>query len=194
MVLTSRQYHRQVLIPHFELRPPNVDGKPMVSVDELRVILVFNIAYDQSIFPGERHRIHLAGCYLLLSYTGARPAELVYSERKKPKDGTVAELFGSKVVMRTDGGGDLDLDEPQGKPVDTAPDEASRRLDELLLAETVGRGRPKALCYEDIMLMIVKHPVTDRPTPVMVIKFIHYKGSDNRPKPYVHLLVSLSTM
>ena len=106
MVLTSRQYHRQVLIPHFELRPPNVDGKPMVSVDELRVILVFNIAYDQSIFPGERHRIHLAGCYLLLSYTGARPAELVYSERKKPKDGTVAELFGSKVVMRTDGGGE----------------------------------------------------------------------------------------
>lgn len=42
--------------------------------------------------------------------------------------------------------------------------------------------------------MIVKHPVTDRPTPVMAIKFIHYKGSDNRPKPYVHLLVSLSTM
>ncbi|RSL85160.1 hypothetical protein CDV31_016604 [Fusarium ambrosium] len=63
------------------------------------LILTFNIAFDTSIFPGERHHISLAGCYQLLCYTGARPAELVDGERKKPKDGTVEELFGHKVVQ-----------------------------------------------------------------------------------------------
>jgi hypothetical protein len=174
--LIELQYHRQVLIPRFSLKPPNADGKPVVSVDELRLILTYNIAFDISIFASERQRIQLPACYLILSYTGARPAELVDGERKKPKDGSLEELFGSKVV---------EDDECAKGSDESAPDEASRELDKLLLAETVGRGRPKALCYEDILLMIVRHPVTEQDIPVMAIKFVHHKGSDNRPKPYV---------
>ncbi|KAK2469504.1 hypothetical protein H9L39_18775 [Fusarium oxysporum f. sp. albedinis] len=93
------KYYRSVLVPRFGHRPPNIDGKPVLNVDNLRVILTFNIAYDTTIFPGERHRINLAGCYQLLCYTGARPAELVDGERQKPKDGSIQELFGQNAVQ-----------------------------------------------------------------------------------------------
>jgi hypothetical protein len=45
--------------------------------------------------------------------------------------------------------------------------------------------RPKALCYEDIQMMIVRHPTTGRCMPAMAIKFVHHKGADNKPKPYI---------
>lgn len=93
------KYYRSVLIPRFGHRAPNIDGKPVLNVDNLRVILTFTIRYDTSIFPGERPRINLAGCYRLLCYTGARPAELVDGERQKPKDGPIQELFGQSAVQ-----------------------------------------------------------------------------------------------
>lgn len=140
--------------------------------------MAFNIAYDKSIFPCERHRVQLDGCYKIMCFTGARPAELVDNERRKPKDGSTETLFGSKVVSLPDDKDDNDEDDD-----DPQPDEATRRLDELLVAETKARGRPKALCYEDVMLMIVRHPRTGRAVHAMAIKFIHHKGADNKPKP-----------
>ncbi|KAH7146947.1 hypothetical protein B0J13DRAFT_595275 [Dactylonectria estremocensis] len=171
------KYYRSILIPRFGHRPPNIDSKPMLNVDNLLVILTFNIAYDKRIFPGERHRIGLAACDQILCYTGARPAELVDAERKKPKDGAVEELFGCKVVQSTssDDGGDPE----------SPPDEDSKLLQGLLCQETVGRGRPKALCYEDIQMMIVRHPVTGRCMPAIAIKFIHHKRADRKPKPTI---------
>lgn len=68
---------------------------------------------------------------------------------------------------------------------DKAPDEDSRLLEELLSQETASRGRQKALCYEDIQLMVVRHPETNVDILAMSIKFIHHNGADNKPKPYV---------
>jgi hypothetical protein len=36
----------------------------------------------------------------------------------------------------------------------------SQKAEKLLAIETTKRGRPKALCYEDILMMLVRHPVT----------------------------------
>jgi hypothetical protein len=140
-------------------------------VDSLRAILTFNIAYDTGIVPLELQRVNLSVCYMVLCYTGARPAELVNNERKRPKDGSVEELFGAKVIMSTED--------------EEATDESPSELAKLLHQETGGRDRPKALCYEDILMMIVRDPVTGRAIPAMSIKFIHHKGCDNKPKPYV---------
>ncbi|KAH7146733.1 hypothetical protein B0J13DRAFT_524481 [Dactylonectria estremocensis] len=84
--------------PSLRPRPPNVNGKPVLNVDNLLVILMFNITRDTTVFPGERHGVRLASCYQFLYYTEARPAELVDAERRKPKDGYIEELFGRKVV------------------------------------------------------------------------------------------------
>ncbi|RKK23635.1 hypothetical protein BFJ66_g17428 [Fusarium oxysporum f. sp. cepae] len=171
------KYYRSVLVPRFGHRPPNIDGKPVLNVDNLRVILTFNIAYDTTVFPGERHRINLAGCYQLLCYTGARPAELVDGERQKPKDGSIQELFGQNAVQSSSSASSEEQDAPA--------DEQSKVLNDLLCQETAGRGRPKALCYEDIQMMIVRHPATGRCMPAMAIKFVHHKGADNKPKPTI---------
>ncbi|CVL00274.1 uncharacterized protein FMAN_09780 [Fusarium mangiferae] len=169
------KYYRSVLVPRFGHRPPNIDGKPVLNADNLRVILTFNIAYDTTIFPGERHRINLAGCYQLLCYTGVRLAELVDGERQKPKDGSIQELFGQNAVQSSSSA--------SSEEQEVLADEQSKVLNGLLCQETVGRGRPKALCYEDIQMMIVRHPATGRCIPAMAIKFVHHKGADNKPKP-----------
>jgi hypothetical protein len=121
---------------------------------------------------------------MVLFYTGARPAEIVNNERKKPKDGSTEELFGVKAVMSSGPGNCETEDESEGADHE-AVDGDSSQLCRLLLQETIRRDRPKALCYEDILMMIVRHPVTKQAVPAMAIKFIHHKGSDNKPKPYV---------
>jgi Protein of unknown function (DUF3435) len=100
---------------------------------------------------------------------------LVDNERKDPKDGSRELLFGQKVIqeVESDGSSDQTLDQQ------------SKELNKMLLRETVKRGRPKALCYEDILLMLVRHPATGKPVLAMAIKFIHHKGADNKPKPCV---------
>ena len=144
------------------------------------MLQTFNIAYDEGVFPSERHRIQLSGCYLLLAFTGARPAEIVDNEKKRPKDGTYEDLFGPKSIRTEDSGDESDM------PVD----DDSRLLEDMLYQQTVARGRPKALCYEDICLSVVRHPQTGIDVLTMAVKFIHHKGADRKPKPSV-LLTSL---
>ncbi|RYO96655.1 hypothetical protein DL764_007436 [Monosporascus ibericus] len=167
-----KNFHDTVVVTRFGLRPPNVNGKPVAGVDSLLSLLIFNIAYDTAVFPVETHRVQLAGCYLFLAYTGVRPAEIVDNEPSKPKDGSWEELYGPKAIKH-----DGEDDEAQ--------DENSALLEKLLCQETLGRGRPKALCYEDILLMVVRHPDTGKDVLSMAVKFIHHKGADNKPKPTI---------
>jgi hypothetical protein len=97
---------------------------------------------------------------------------LVESEKKEPAN--TKKLFHNKAIMYPDADAD---DQPP------PPDAFSKRVSELLEQEPVQRGRSKSLCYEDILLMIARHPVTGRYLPAMAIRFTHHKGADNRPKP-----------
>ncbi|KAH9984587.1 hypothetical protein F4779DRAFT_632530 [Xylariaceae sp. FL0662B] len=151
------RYHDRALVPRFDLRAPNVDGKPVLNVDSLRL-----------------QRLNDSGCYMIICYTGMRPAELVHNERKPPKDGSLEELFGVKAVMAADDDADEEPDDPD-----------SAELCALLMKETVQRDQVKALCYKDILMMVVRHPVTGRTTLAMSIKFIHRKGCYNKPKPTI---------
>ncbi|KAK3943772.1 hypothetical protein QBC46DRAFT_253333, partial [Diplogelasinospora grovesii] len=146
------KWHDATLVPRFNLQAPNSGGKDVADSGDLLALQTFNIAYDTSIFSWERHRIQLSGCYLGLAFTGARPAEFVDGEKKSPKDGCLEELFGRKAIEGSF----------SGKDEDGARDEDSRVLEEILSQETVGRGRPKCLCYEDILLMVVRHSITIR--------------------------------
>ncbi|KAK4443569.1 hypothetical protein QBC34DRAFT_488318 [Podospora aff. communis PSN243] len=144
---TFLRWHDAVLIPRYDLRPPNADGKPLLGTDDLLALLTFNLAYDTGVVPLEAHRVQLSGAYLGLAYTGAQPAEIVDNEKSRPNDGSWEEIFGPN--------------------------------------QTTGRGRPKALCYEDVLLMVVRHPDTGTDVLAMSIKFIHHKGADNKPKPTI---------
>ncbi|RYP77559.1 hypothetical protein DL770_007060 [Monosporascus sp. CRB-9-2] len=143
-------------------RAPNIDGKPLIGVDHPG----FDIAYDTGVFPAERHAVQLAGCYLLMSYIRARPAELVGNY-----------ICWRHRCRRKDKSDEADDEVP--------PDEDSKQLNELLSAENTGRGRSKALCYEVIFMMIDRHPRTDRLIPVMAVNFIHHEGCDKKPRPTI---------
>ncbi|CAH0019228.1 unnamed protein product [Clonostachys rhizophaga] len=119
-----------------------------------------------------RQRINLPGIYLFLSYTGARPAEIVDNEKQKPKDGSHEEFWDER-------GGFPDDEEPNG----AVPDMATRILEEILTQETEGRECPKALCYEYVHLMVVRHPETHEDVLAMGIRLVHHKGADNKLKP-----------
>ncbi|KAK3379574.1 hypothetical protein B0T24DRAFT_647132 [Lasiosphaeria ovina] len=179
------KYEMLNLIPFRPLKTFTYPLIPVLNVDSLRVILTFNIAYDAGISPLERQRLHMAGCYMIICYTGARPAELVDNEKQRPKYGSIEQIFGSKAIMSAGDSGAVD---DQGKRAsEEVTNEDSSKLDRLLLQETIGRGRPKALCYEDIQMLIIRDPATGRERLAMSIKFIHHKGCDNMPKPY-HLI------
>ena len=75
-ILTPLQRHDAILVPKYKLRPPNAIGKQVADWNDLLVLQTFNIAYDTGIFPQERHRVDLSGCYLFLACTGCRPAEI----------------------------------------------------------------------------------------------------------------------
>lgn len=173
----AREWHDTVLVRLYGLQPPNVRGKDVADSDTLLVLLNFNIKYDTAIFSSEWHRVQLPGCNQGLAYTGARPAEFVDGEKRSGQDDSLQELFP--------GASRRSEKEDDDKDDDRAPDENSRLLEELLSQETAGRGRPKSLCYEDILLMVVRRPETGEDVLAMSIKFIHHKGADNKPKPYV---------
>ncbi|KAL2024965.1 hypothetical protein VTK56DRAFT_3664 [Thermocarpiscus australiensis] len=191
--------HDAELIPKHGLRPPNVIDKQVADWKDLLVLLTFN---DTAIFPGERHCLNLAGCYLFLMCTGCRPAEIVDNEKEKPKDGSWEEIYGPKAIcpcnrdlaMRHEPASfDTEYAAAQvGAWKDGAKDELPDEVVEAMLAtETLGRGRAKALCYEDILLMVVRHPVTGNDVLAMAVKFIHHKGANNKPKPPIFCLITL---
>lgn len=115
---------------------------------------------------------------MILYYIRARPAELINNERKRLKDRSFKELFGTRVVILAN------YDKGPSENGEEVVEKVPNKLEKLLLRETIRRDRPKAFYYKDIFLMIVRHPVTGRVIFVMSIKFIHYKGCNNKPKPY----------
>jgi hypothetical protein len=162
------------------LRAPNSNGKPILNINSLRVILLFNIAYNTSVRPLKLQRFNDSGCYIIIYYTRVRPAELVDNERKPPKDGSLEELFGTKAVIADNGDARAEADADE-----EADDADSIKLCSLLLRETVRRDRVKALCYEDILIMVVRHPATGRATLAISIKFVYHKECNNKPRPYI---------
>ncbi|KAH7016562.1 FluG domain-containing protein [Microdochium trichocladiopsis] len=173
-----RNWYKNFLASQFSLRHPNDGGKPVVGVDDLHSLLVFNVGYDKGVLRLERYRVQLSAIYLILAYTGARPAELVHNE---PELSAGAQERQQQIFQNIEDitKGLLDQD------LDRTTNEETQILVEQLNLETKRRGRTKALCYEDIQLVVVRHPETGKDELNMMIKFTHHKGADRKPKPTI---------
>jgi hypothetical protein len=153
---------------------PSVKSKPVVGVDDLLLMLTHHWAYDISTFPVERHRIQFGLILLMLSYTGCRPAELV--------DATKTSAASSD---STDCDGDLfDAAKTSGTGSDNIACDDTLSGDRAMKGVAGVLGRCKALCYEDISLMVVRDPEGgERDVLAMEVTMAHHKGADRRPKP-----------
>ncbi|KAJ6619252.1 hypothetical protein B0H10DRAFT_1183280 [Mycena sp. CBHHK59/15] len=70
-------FHKMTVVPCFKLSPPAARIKTVTDSGDLLALLSFNVAYDRRLFPGERRRLDLAACYLILAYrssTARRPS------------------------------------------------------------------------------------------------------------------------
>ncbi len=127
-------------------------------------MLIHAISFDKRILPDERVRLCILACYLILAYTGCRPAEIVDGEKKVPTEPRWRELFESRNLLQMEAASASD---PEFE--DDLPRQSHRR--------------PNALCYEDITLFVCRHPETGEHCLGMAIKFTHHKGHDNKLKP-----------
>ena len=99
------------------------------------------------------------------------------NEEEKIRDGPIKTLSGNAAVHSTTP--DQGQDDPSG-----ALDPNRKVLDDFLLQEPVGHGPPKALCYEDIQMMIMRHPDTKRCIPAMTMNFTnHHEGENGKAGP-----------
>ena len=173
LLIACPQYHDVILVPFYELRPPNADGKEVVGLRAALILLVFNIARDTRALPNERRRTQNSGLQLLFGYTGGRAGEFVNNERKRPRE--ASQIFGPAAFRHICQPDDDEEDEDQSRE--------SHLFNQVVAASNRQRGRPKALCYEDILLTVVRDPGTGKDVHVLAVKLIHHKGEDRNPRP-----------
>ena len=119
--------------------------------------------------------MNIGTIYLFLFYMGPRSGELVFNERKRPKE--LEEISGPTALRRRHPSDDIDDDDGE------ALDPESHLFTQMLSRITWERGRPKALCYEDILLTVVRNPETGKDIHLMAVRLLHHKGEDRKPKP-----------
>lgn len=142
-----------------------------MGVDDLLRVLVYHWAKDTAILPNERQRVQLATILLFAAYTSSRPAELVDAEasgKGKDKNKKWNWDWSSPAPWEDCNDSNYD-DDNQGAGVQ--------------------KSRGKAICYEDIRLMVLRNPDDQgRPVVAMEVKLQHPKGVDRKPKPWVNRL------
>jgi hypothetical protein len=139
--------------------------KPVSNVDDLLLALTHHWTWDTSKFRTGQQQLDLALIILFAAYTGARPGELVDGrKRRKDKGSPRVDLPASWDDLNH-----LHYDN------DDEDDEGSND----------GR-RTKALCYEDISMILLRNPRNLRQNVLaMEVRLANHKGCDNKPKPYV---------
>ncbi|KAK1722200.1 hypothetical protein BDP67DRAFT_389527, partial [Colletotrichum lupini] len=60
--------------------------------------------------------------------------------------------------------------------------------------EIAGRGLLKALYYKDIFIIIIRYLVTGRAVLVITIKFIYYKGANNKLRPTIFFFILIKRL
>lgn len=147
----------------------SVRVKPVLSVDDLLLLLFHHWIVDTGVFPDEEQRLLLALLLLFAAYTGCRPCSLLDTSKKKPESGA-RSVHRDEAIRFCDSSDD-----------DETEDEEEPDFDEDGLP--VDEEELKSVLYEHVTIMVVR--VRDRLVPVMFITIIHTKGEDRKPQPLV---------
>lgn len=161
-LIIAFQYYKAEVIKAYRLKNSQARKKNVTDASDLLAMLIHVISFNKRTLPNERVRLCISACYLILGYTGCRPAEIVDGEKKVPTETRWKDLFDSRKLL-------------QMEPISDAEFEGD-------LPRQLAR-RPNALCYEDLTLFVCRHPDTGEHCLGAAIKFTHHKGHDNKLKP-----------
>ncbi|KAF2174706.1 hypothetical protein K469DRAFT_685751 [Zopfia rhizophila CBS 207.26] len=161
--------HIKILTKLYRLdtSPP---AKPVLSVDDLLLLLYHHWVLDTGAYPDEEQRLLLALLFLFAAYTGCRPCSLVDASVKKSDEGA-RNAAKDEAIRFCDSGEDDEND----SEYDEEPEFDEDGLPFVDIEEL------KSVLYEHVTIMAVK--VQDRMVPVMFITIIHTKGEDRKPQP-----------
>ncbi|KAF8514103.1 hypothetical protein BU17DRAFT_94798 [Hysterangium stoloniferum] len=70
-------FYKEEVIRAYRFKNSQTCVKTVTDSSDLLAMMIHNIAYDKLILPDERVRLVVAASYLILGYTGCRPAEIV---------------------------------------------------------------------------------------------------------------------
>jgi hypothetical protein len=152
--------------------------KPVLSCDDLHVVLFFHWVCCKRVYPDEEHRLSLSLLFLFAAYTGARPVSLVDASVKLPdKD---ARSAARDATIRF-----YDPNEEDGT------DEDSDEIPDFDTEELPSEEEIMSVLFEHVTILLLR--VGDRVElePAMFVTLIHTKGENKKPQPYVLKIFSL---
>lgn len=117
------QFYKAEVIKAYRLKNSQARVKNITDSPDLLAVMTHNIAYDEMTLPDERVRLVIAAYYLVLGYTGCRPAEIVDGEKKQPKHARWYDLFESRDLLQLDPAPDLGFEDdlPRQSPLRPMP-------------------------------------------------------------------------
>lgn len=173
-MLTLTLQYIKILKQQYKL-DTSVRDKPVLSVDDLLLVLHHHWVLCTWVYPDEEQRLLVALLFLFAAYTGSRPCSLVDASVKKLEDPT-RNTVEDETPSSCDSGYEDDNSEDGDEPA--YDKDADTDMEEL-----------KSVLYEHVTILAVK--VKERSVLVMFITVIHTKGEDRKPQPSVFSLSPL---
>lgn len=170
-VVLTRLQHIKILAKSYRL-DMSVRDKPVLSVDDLLLLLHYHWVLCTNVYLEEEQRLLLALLFLFAAYTGCRPVSLVDASVKKSDEGTTNTSKGEAIRFC-----DSSEDDENDSEYDEEPTFGEDGL------PFVDEEEMKSVLYEHVTIIAVK--VQDRMVPVMFVTIIHTKGEDRKPQPSV---------
>ena len=149
--------------------------KPVMSVDDLALVLQHHWILDDSAFDDERQRVQLASLLLVAAYTGQRPCSLLETTRKR----------GPLQAVKT---GDEYLEDSsedeQSEHENRTCAEAFEDCDYDAVETPTRDNLPRGILYRDVRIRVLPRRFDGQRNPlVMEMTIVHTKGEDRTPQP-----------
>lgn len=156
--------------------------KPVLSVDDLLLVLHHHLVLDTSHFADERQRVQLSTLLLLASYSGQRPCSILETRKKQVVDtggGADEEddLFGHNQFSTAK----IKSEEHEHVPFTPLSEDDLSDMDSQM--DDIN-SLPRGLLYKHVRLRVLRNTTPGGRNPIVAeVTFVHTKGEDNKPQP-----------
>ncbi|KAI9709018.1 MAG: hypothetical protein M1828_002552 [Chrysothrix sp. TS-e1954] len=156
----------------------SVPMKPVMSVDDLALVLQHHWILDDSTFDDERQRVQLAFLLLLAAYTGQRPCSILETTRKR----------GPVPLVKSGNDYHDDSEDDRIEHEDKACAEMGQDCDDDEVQAPTIENLPRGILYRHVRIRVLPRRFAGQRNPlVMEVTIVHTKGEERTPQPKTFL-------